>query len=70
MGRKNNPNIHIEKIKLDIKNIKGSFPGQIITRGNSFYIRLDAEFIRFWELEAGDEILVTVTNVKRLKAKK
>ena len=34
-------------------------------RGNSYYIRLDSNFIRFYELMSGDMILVTVTKAKR-----
>lgn len=55
----------ISKIEIQIEEITGSFPAPIIVRGNSYYIRLDLDFIRFWELKPGDEILVTVTKAKR-----
>lgn len=34
-------------------------------RGNSYYVRQDPDFIRFYELMPGDEILITVTKAKR-----
>jgi len=34
-------------------------------RGSSYYCRLDPHLVRFWALQAGDEILITVTKVKR-----
>jgi hypothetical protein len=40
-------------------------PSPIIMRGNSYYVRLDLNFISFYELMPGDEILVTVTKAKR-----
>lgn len=65
MGRKEGQITEISKIEVEIEEIQGCFPAPIITRGNSYYIRLDPDFIRFWELQAGDEILITVTKAKR-----
>ena len=67
MGRKPNPKVKLEKIEVATEDIQPGFPGPIITRGNSYYVRLDANFIRFWELMAGDELLISVTKVKRIK---
>ena len=30
-----------------------------------YYLRLHPNFIRFWELQPGDEVLVTVSKAKR-----
>ena len=68
MGKKPNPKVKIEQIEVALDDIQGCFPGPIITRGNSHYVRLDANFIRFWELMAGDELLISVSKVKRVKA--
>lgn len=70
MGRKPNPKVKIEKIDVATEDIQGCFPGPIVARGNSYYVRLDANFIRFWELMAGDEILISVTKAKRVKAER
>jgi len=65
LRRKKDQIVEIKKIEVEIEEIEGCFPAKIIMRGNSYYLRLDPDFIRFWELRAGDEILVTVTRVKR-----
>ena len=48
-----------------IEEIQGCFPAPIVVRGDNFYIRLNPRFVKFWELQKGDELLVTVTQVKR-----
>ena len=67
MGRKRNPALILKQIEVAIEDVEGCFPGPIIARGNSYYLRLDASFMRFWALKTGDEILVQVSKVKRLK---
>lgn len=63
--RKKDQIVKIKQIEVEIKDIQGCFPAPIVARGNSFYIRLDTDFVKFWELQQGDEILVTVTKAKR-----
>jgi len=65
MGRKKGQIVEIKRIEVEIEEIQGCFPAPIIARGNSFYVKLDPDFIRFWELQAGDEILITVSQAKR-----
>lgn len=65
MGSKSNPQVEIKKIEVETQDVQACFPGQIIQRGQSNYVRLDQNFMRFWELMAGDELLITVTRVKR-----
>ena len=60
----------ISKIEVQIEEVQGCFPSPIIARGNSYYIRLDPSFIKFYELQPGDEILVTVSKAKRETKKK
>lgn len=67
MGRKSNPKTEIQKIKIAAEDAQACFSGPIVARGNSYYVRLDANFIRFWELMAGDELLISVTKVKRVR---
>lgn len=65
MKRKKDQIVKISQIEVEMKDIQGCFPAQIIARGNSFYVRLDPSLISFYELQQGDEILVTVTKAKR-----
>ena len=65
MRRKKGQIVEIKRIGVEIEEIRGCFPAPIIARGNSFYVKLDPDFIHFWELKQGDELLVTVTQVKR-----
>ena len=67
LKRKKDQIVEIKRIEVEIKDIHGCFPAQIIARGSSFYVRLDPSFIRFYELQPGDEILVTITEAKREK---
>ncbi len=67
MDRKANPKIEIEKIEIASEDVEGCFSGPIVARGNSYYVQLNANFIRFWELMAGDELLVSVSKVKRVR---
>jgi hypothetical protein len=67
LKRKKDQIVEIKRIEVEIKDIQGCFPAQIIARGSSFYVRLDPSFIRFYELLPGDEILVTITEAKREK---
>ncbi len=67
MRRKKDQIVKIKQIEVEIKDIQGCFPAPIVARGNSFYIRLDTDFVKFWELQQGDEILVTTTKAKREK---
>ena len=67
MTRKKDQIVEIKRIEVEIKDIQGCFPVQIIARGSSYYMRLDPSFIRFYELQPGDEILVTITKAKREK---
>jgi hypothetical protein len=57
--------VEIKRIEVEIEEIQGCFPAPIVARGDSFYIRLDPRFVKFWELKRRDEILITVTQVKR-----
>ena len=57
--------VEIKEIEVKIEMIQACFPAPIRMFGNSYYCRLDPNFIRFWELQARDEILITVTKVKR-----
>lgn len=50
---------------VGIDELQACFPALVIMCGNSYYVRLDPSFVRFWELEAGDEILITLTKAKR-----
>ena len=70
MGRKSNPKVKLEKIEIATEDVQACFSGPIITRGNSYYVRLDANFVRFWELMAGDELLISVSKVKRVRAER
>lgn len=65
MGNKSNPQVEIKKIVVEMQDVQACFPGSIIQRGQSNYVRLDQGFMHFWELMAGDELLITVTRVKR-----
>jgi len=65
LKRKKDQIVEIKRIEVEIKDIQGCFPAQIIARGSSFYVRLDPSFIRFYELQPGDEILVSITKAKR-----
>jgi len=65
LKRRKDQIVEIKRIEVEIEEIQGCFPAPIIVRGNSYYIRLDPDFVRFWELQQGDEILVTVTKAKR-----
>ena len=47
--------------------ISGEFAGKIIARSNSFYLRLDPRWIKFWDLELGDWIQIRATTVRRLE---
>jgi hypothetical protein len=67
LKRKKGQIVEIKRIEVEIKDIQGCFPAQIIARGSSYYIRIDPSFIRFYELQPGDEILVTITEAKREK---
>lgn len=65
LGRKKDQIVKIGEIEVEIEDIQACFPAPIIMRGNSYYVRLDPHFIRFYELTAGDEILIAVTKAKR-----
>jgi hypothetical protein len=54
-----------KQIEVEIEAIQGCLPAPIVMRGSSYYCRLDPHLVRFWELQAGDEILITVTKIKR-----
>ena len=58
--------VEIKRIEVEIEEIEGCFPAPIVPRGSSYYVRLDPDFIRFWELQKGDELLISVTKVKRV----
>ena len=60
------PAVEVKRIEVEIEAIEGCFPAPIRVMGNSYYLRLDQDFIRFWELMAGDELLITATRVKRV----
>jgi len=70
LTRKKDQIVEIKRVEVEIKDIQGCFPAQIIARGNSYYIRLDPSFMKFYELQPGDEILVTVSKAKRETKKK
>ena len=59
--------VEIKRIEVEIEEIQGCFPAPLVQRGDSFYIRLDPRFIKFWELKKGDELLINVTQIKREK---
>jgi hypothetical protein len=65
VGRNKGQIVEFKRIEVEIEEIQACFPSPIIMRGNSYYIRLDSNFIRFYELMSGDMILVTVTKAKR-----
>jgi len=65
LKRKERQISEISKLEIQIWDIESSFPSPIIARGNSYYVRLDPHFIKFYELQPGDEILVTITKAKR-----
>ena len=65
MKRNKDQIVEIKKIEVELEEIEACFPAPIIMRGSSYYARLDPRFIRFYDLMAGDEILITVTKSKR-----
>lgn len=69
MGNKRYLKVDVKKIEIELEDVQGCFSGPIVHRGNSDYIRLDPNFMRFWELMAGDELLITVSKVKRVISK-
>lgn len=66
MSRKRFPKVTIESVGVELQDVQGCFPGSIVARGTSYYVRLDPNFMRFWELMAGDEILINVSKIKRV----
>ena len=67
MGNKKNLEIEISKVSIFLEDVESCFPATIIKRGQSFYLRLDREIIRFWQLEPGDVLLTKIIKVKRVK---
>jgi len=50
---------------VQIEDIQACFPGTVMMRGSSYYVRLDPDFVRFWEIKPDDELLMSVTKLKR-----
>jgi hypothetical protein len=69
-SRKKSQIVEVKRIRVEIEEIQGCFPAPIVARGDSFYIRLDPRFVKFWELQRGDELLMTVSQVKRVMVDK
>jgi len=65
LKKKDGQIVTIKEIEVQFENVQATFPAAISLRGNSYYVRLDPHFIRFYELQPGDQILVTVTKAKR-----
>ena len=66
MGNKSYPEVEIKPISVFLEDVESCFPATIIKRGNSFYLRLDLEIIRFWQLQSGDTVLTKLVKVKRV----
>ena len=69
MGRKALAKIETASFEVSTAKVKGLFAGTIRAEGNSFYLKLDPSFMRFWNLLAGDELLVSVLKAKRITSK-
>ena len=69
MGDKSYPEVEIKPTSIFLEDQESCFPATIIKRENSFYLRLDLEIIRFWELEPGDTVLTELVKEKRIKEK-
>ena len=70
MGNKQYPKVEIKSLSIFLEDVDSCFPAVIIKRGNSFYLRLDPEIIRFWQLQKGDVVLTKLVKVKRIKVEK
>ena len=57
--------VEIKTIEVEMEDIQACFPAPIRLFGNSYYVKLNPAFMRFYELIPGDEILITVTKAKR-----
>ena len=44
-----------------------SFAAKLVNRGNQYYVSMHYRDIRFWDLAAGDEVLVKIVKVRRAK---
>ena len=48
-----------------MEDITGEFPCNLVSMGNSWYLRLKPAFIRFWDLKPGDILQIRMVKVKR-----
>jgi len=57
--------VDVKQIKVEIEPVPYMFSAQIVARGNSHYVRLDPNLLNFYELKAGDELLLKTIKAKR-----
>ncbi len=57
--------VKVTQIPIELKDIQISFAGRVVFSGNGYRINLPMKEVRFWGIETGDELLVTITKLKR-----
>lgn len=67
---KRNVGVEIAKIEVELEDVTGTFQCPIIQYGKSNYVRLDQDWMRFFELMAGDVVEVNLTRIKRITSRK
>ena len=56
--------VAVIQIPVLLKDIQIAFAGRVVFTGNSYRISLPMKEVRFWGIETGDELLVTITKLK------
>jgi len=54
-------------ISVGLQDIEASYPAKIVSWGSGNYARVPESVLNFWGLIPGDEVLVTLSKVKRVK---
>ncbi len=57
--------VRVTQIPIELKDIQISFAGRVVFSGNGYRINLPMKEVRFWGIESGDELLVSITKLKR-----
>jgi hypothetical protein len=57
--------VAVTQIPVLLKDIQIAFAGRVVFTGNSYRISLPMKEVRFWGIEAGDELLVSISKLKR-----
>jgi hypothetical protein len=57
--------VSVSQIPVELEDVQIAFAARVVFNGHTYRLSLPMKEVRFWGIETGDELLVSITKLKR-----